>query len=443
MNLGKILPVVAGIAAIALTGGAAAPAVAGAAGAGAAGAGAAGAAGAGALGAAGAGTAAGLGGLGAAGASTLAGTGLGAGTAAAVGGAGTAAGTAAAAEGAAAGLGSLGAGATTSSVAAPSLAVTDLAAGTTSTLGASAAPAASSGLGSLGASAAPTSSLGSGMAITDPAVAEATGTALTSSMPATQTAAANPSLYDKFMAMPLENKLKMGIYGSLGASALQTMMGPEDTGPKETERDRQAAENAKIEKTSTRSYTAADPSYTLTGGEPDMFSSRQYNFAEGGIATLEPQADPAMEKTLKALRSRYRSRQAAIADIGTGGSVANQLLSGANDPILDQAFGYTARQGKKKKPANGGLQYLAGGGQVMGPGDGMSDSIPAMIDGAQPAQIAQGEYVVPADAVSHLGNGSTDAGAAQLEAMVSRIRAARTGRAKQAPAVNPKKAMPA
>ena len=67
--------------------------------------------------------------------------------------------------------------------------------------------------------------------------------------------------------------------------------------------------------------------------------------------------------------------------------------------------------------------------------DGMSDSIPASIGGRQPARLADGEFVVPADVVSHLGNGSTDAGAKKLYSMMDKIRKARTGKKKQAPEV--------
>jgi hypothetical protein len=95
------------------------------------------------------------------------------------------------------------------------------------------------------------------------------------------------------------------------------------------------------------------------------------------------------------------------------------------------------------------LQNFAGGGLsnvprfLSGGGDGMSDSIPATINNRQPARLADGEFVIPADVVSHLGNGSSKAGAKQLYAMMDRIRAQRTGRKKQAPAVNPRKSMPA
>ena len=87
--------------------------------------------------------------------------------------------------------------------------------------------------------------------------------------------------------------------------------------------------------------------------------------------------------------------------------------------------------------------YSDGGRMLKGPGDGMSDSIPAVIGKKQPARLADGEFVVPADVVSHLGNGSTDAGAKRLYGMMDKIRKARTGKKKQAPSVNVNKYMPA
>lgn len=97
--------------------------------------------------------------------------------------------------------------------------------------------------------------------------------------------------------------------------------------------------------------------------------------------------------------------------------------------------------------ADGGIADLGGysdGGRLLkGPGDGMSDSIPAVIGRRQPARLAHGEFVVPADVVSHLGNGSTDAGAKQLYAMMDKVRHARTGNEEQGKEINPRKFMPA
>ena len=101
-----------------------------------------------------------------------------------------------------------------------------------------------------------------------------------------------------------------------------------------------------------------------------------------------------------------------------------------------------------EEAADGGIMrynlggYSDGGRMLKGPGDGMSDSIPASIAGKQPARLADGEFVVPADVVSHLGNGSTDAGAKKLYGMMDNIRKARTGKKKQAPQVNVDKYLP-
>ena len=104
-------------------------------------------------------------------------------------------------------------------------------------------------------------------------------------------------------------------------------------------------------------------------------------------------------------------------------------------------LGYNA-----KTYAQGGIAdlggYAAGGKLLKGPGDGMSDSIVANIGGKQPARLADGEFVIPADVVSHLGNGSTDAGAKQLYKMLDRIRHARTGNKKQGKQINPNKFLP-
>lgn len=73
---------------------------------------------------------------------------------------------------------------------------------------------------------------------------------------------------------------------------------------------------------------------------------------------------------------------------------------------------------------------------LSGPGDGMSDDIPAVIDGQEPAALATSEFVVPADVVSHIGNGSSEAGAKRLYELMERIRVARTGTAEQAPQID-------
>ena len=82
------------------------------------------------------------------------------------------------------------------------------------------------------------------------------------------------------------------------------------------------------------------------------------------------------------------------------------------------------------------------GRYLQGETDGMADKIPARIGRDQPAALSHGEFVVPADVVSHLGNGNSDAGADKLYQMMDKIRQARTGTKKQGKKINPDKFMP-
>ena len=91
--------------------------------------------------------------------------------------------------------------------------------------------------------------------------------------------------------------------------------------------------------------------------------------------------------------------------------------------------------------AQGGLM-AAKGTYLRGSTDGMADKLNTSIEGKQPAKLSHGEFVVPADVVSHLGNGNSDAGAKKLYQMMDRIRMARTGTKKQGKEINPDKFMP-
>lgn len=112
------------------------------------------------------------------------------------------------------------------------------------------------------------------------------------------------------------------------------------------------------------------------------------------------------------------------------------LRSSQSDPefqrMLDANTGY----------AYGGLVALANGGQVPAMGDGLSDSVPATIDGSQPAALSSGEFVIPADVVSGLGNGSSEAGAQRLYELMNRVRAARTGSDEPPSQINPGAMLP-
>jgi hypothetical protein len=82
------------------------------------------------------------------------------------------------------------------------------------------------------------------------------------------------------------------------------------------------------------------------------------------------------------------------------------------------------------------------GQRIAGPGGGMDDNIPARIDGQQEAALSSGEYVVPADVVSSLGDGSTEAGSQQLDQMLERVRLQKTGTPTQPGKIKQREAMP-
>ena len=123
------------------------------------------------------------------------------------------------------------------------------------------------------------------------------------------------------------------------------------------------------------------------------------------------------------------------------------VYAGGGITSLAVGGGYDKMVGDMPMYASGGISdlgsYSDGGRMLRGPGDGMSDNIPGVIGGKRPARLADGEFVVPADVVSHLGNGSTDAGAKQLYAMMDRVRAKRTGTKKQGRQINAQRVMPA
>lgn len=136
----------------------------------------------------------------------------------------------------------------------------------------------------------------------------------------------------------------------------------------------------------------------------------------------------------------------------SGGDV-DQIEAGATQglgigaaPALAIAQGYADQQQSPLESQTLGLEALAGGGYLETGGqvgDGMSDQIPANIDGMQEARLSDGEFVVPADVVSHLGNGSSDAGAKRLYEMMDKVRMARTGNKQQGKEIKPERYMPA
>ena len=168
-----------------------------------------------------------------------------------------------------------------------------------------------------------------------------------------------------------------------------------------------------------------------------------YAFAEGGITQLATGGSapligtPAQNTTMDSsvgnnamfpMSEMARSYYATPTQMPAGINAQNNPAPASPDGSM---FGY----GPKLDSGTGQMMnnFAEGGiaGLLKGRGDGMSDDIHATINDKQPARLADGEFVVPADVVSHLGNGSTDAGAKHLYSMMDKVRKARTGRKSQ------------
>jgi len=118
-----------------------------------------------------------------------------------------------------------------------------------------------------------------------------------------------------------------------------------------------------------------------------------------------------------------------------------QYVAPAQAEATRAAQQQAVQQQQPVQAAHGGLM-AAKGTYLRGSTDGMADELNTSIEGKQPAKLSHGEFVVPADVVSHLGNGNSDAGAKKLYQMMDRIRVARTGTKKQGKEINPDNFMP-
>ena len=171
-------------------------------------------------------------------------------------------------------------------------------------------------------------------------------------------------------------------------------------------------------------------------------------FAEGGA--MQGGGSGAMQGGNLNLNSATGLGNARLADTGAQVQYQPHVSAFLNNNNAMSTHGYDNGFYQPHVSAflNGPPNAMAGygyakGGYLDGPGDGMSDSIPATIEGKQPERLSDGELFIPADVVSHLGNGSTKAGSQRLYGMLDKVRKARTGTKKQGKQINPNKYMPA
>jgi hypothetical protein len=181
---------------------------------------------------------------------------------------------------------------------------------------------------------------------------------------------------------------------------------------------------------------ASDPMASL---KANPFTAASAGLAGAVGAREDPYAPEEYNGPLK--RFRLSSDYRGVTPYAEGG--ITDLAAGGYDRMVGEMPMYPSNMAKGGISDLGSYSdYARGGRMLKGPGDGMSDSIPASIGGKRPARLATEEFVVPADVVSHLGNGSSDAGAKQLYAMMDKVRTARTGRKSQGKEIDPRKYMP-
>jgi hypothetical protein len=249
--------------------------------------------------------------------------------------------------------------------------------------------------------------------------------------------ASQPGMFDRlgsfYSSLSTPEQIGLGIAGGVGLNALT---GQRPTVPKlDDSYDGPLSRfNYDPDKFSPTRVTpnVYRPSYAAEGGV-------MKSYAQGGIAAL---ANGGIgNNSGYPMGQMDMTQYATPTQMPTSAQIVNSDYAQKTDPYLGTPIGM----------AEGGIAgynlggYASGGNPrlLKGPGDGMSDNIPATIGDRQPARLADGEFVVPADVVSHLGNGSTDAGAKHLYRMMDKVRKARTGKKRQGKQIKPEKFLPA
>ncbi len=166
----------------------------------------------------------------------------------------------------------------------------------------------------------------------------------------------------------------------------------------------------------------------FTAQTPYEAPGPEYEKASGGLAAAYAVGGPVEQ--MSAMNSVGANTGYPMANINTP-LYANPMMQRpeATNVIAPSADAGVGAYSGEARFNMGGISHLGGysdGGRLLkGPGDGVSDSIPASIGNRQPARLADGEFVVPARIVSEIGNGSTEAGARKLYAMMDRVQKAR------------------
>ena len=249
---------------------------------------------------------------------------------------------------------------------------------------------------------------------------------------------AAPLVFDKSLATSVPQSLQMPSLSSM-PSRFATEMGNAGSGLKNLAGLSEGTTMSEAAKAVGTKFGTGSAGALLTGVQGMSALDEQQKYldeakAAGSIADTEYQ-----EGVARIQAARKRAEEAVVANpyqFAMGGQVDDEL--GGDYSAMGMNQGNMQKGLFNMGYAEGGTpRFLSGGG------DGMSDSIKAKINGSQEARLADGEFVIPADVVSHLGNGSSKAGAKQLYNMMDRVRSARTGRKSQGKQINPRKLMAA
>ena len=191
--------------------------------------------------------------------------------------------------------------------------------------------------------------------------------------------------------------------------------------------------------------TSIFPEFGYDAGKEGEFDYRiPRNFAEGGEVDS---MDMAMDAGIGGMTDQGMNDKELISstiDVLQGEIIDTDRQSVILAQFVAQ-FGQEALQDLINRVESGEIPAIPseGDGMVSGAGDGMADMIPASMEGDQDVLLSDGEFVVPADVVSGLGNGSSAAGANKLEDMMDRVRELRTGGKAQPPAIPDEMMLPA
>jgi hypothetical protein len=160
--------------------------------------------------------------------------------------------------------------------------------------------------------------------------------------------------------------------------------------------------------------------------QPQGQAPQSYSFQEGGVTPSASPETQLIEQTISAVLGQLPQDQADI--------IINQFIS---------EFGQEAFEMLREQALQSVVPNAQTEGVIRGQGGGMDDRVNGMIGAEQPVAVSPGEYIVPADVVSGLGDGSTDGGVTELDGMLDRVRQTRTGTTQQPAPMNSGGVLPA